>query len=126
MAIQNVVFGKQEGNPAVEVLIGQAHHGSYRVYLWDSDGKNPTLIGSGVNWDEIEDVIDLGDVNNLDQKIITWEIAISAEDSGPGQTYAAKVTFKQHSGPVEQGNFEEQGPLDGSKYVYGARKILVG
>ena len=125
MAIQNVTFDRKNGNPVVDVLIGQAHHGSYRLYLWDADGKNSRLIGSGINWDSVKDEFDLGPVGNLDQKIITWEIAISAEDSAPGQNYSVKVSFSQNGVSITQGNFEEAGPLSGSKFIYGARKISV-
>ena len=125
MAIQNVIFNAAGGKPTAELLIGQAHHGSYRVYLWNSEGKNPVLIGSGTNWDNLEDVIELGPIFDLDKKIITWEIAVSAEQTGPGQFYFVKVTFKQDGSAVRVGNFNESGTLDGSKFVFGARQLLL-
>ena len=125
MAIRNVTFDKKKGNPMIEILIGQAHHGSYRVYLWDSDGKTSKQIGSGINWDEIEDVIDLGQVNSLQEQIITWEVAVSGEEAGPGQRYSVRVTFKQDGTSIADGIIEDSGSLDGSKFVYGARKLIV-
>lgn len=125
MAIQNIVFDKSKMKPTVELLIGQAHHGSYRVYLWDAAGKKAKLIGSGVNWDAVEDVIKLGNVSGLNNKIITWEVAVSTGEAGPGHQYSLKVTFSQEGLPVKDGTIEDRGPLEGSKFIYGARKITV-
>jgi hypothetical protein len=123
MAIQNVIFSATGGKPTAEILIGQAHHGSYRVYLWDSEGKNPVLIGSGTNWDNREDVIELGPTSDLNKRIITWEIAVSAAQTGPGQTYSVTVTFKQDGSAV--GIFNESGSLNGSKFIFGVRQLLL-
>jgi hypothetical protein len=125
MEMKIISFDKKKGKPSVEILIGQAHHGSYRVYLWDAQGKKSKLIGSGVNWDEAEDVIDPGTVNLLNQRIITWEVAVSAEDAQPGQHYSVQITFKQGGEPIQDGSIDDNGPLDGSKFVYGARRIVV-
>jgi len=35
---------KSGGQVTLRVMIGQAQWGTYKAYLWDQDGKNPTLI----------------------------------------------------------------------------------
>jgi hypothetical protein len=125
MGTQNVTLSSGGGAPSVEILIGQAQHGTYRVYLWDPNGQNPILIGSGTNWDQILDSINLDPLPALNQKIITWEILVSSGQTGPGQFYSASVMLRQGPSPVQGGVVNEAGQLEGTKFIYGAARLLV-
>jgi hypothetical protein len=125
VAIQQATLSAKNGNPSIEIFIGQAQHGTYRVYLWDHNGENPTLFATGTNWDQIPDRFDLGPVLALDQRIITWEILVSSAEGGAGQLYSVKVVISQKGAPVEGGVFTEAGPLAGSKLAYSGRRMVV-
>ena len=114
-----------KGKPQLEIIIGQAQIGTYRVYLWDEDGQASNKIGEGTSSDDVADIIDLGDITALDKKIITWDILVTSPQGGKGQLYSVIVIFRQNSIPVENGKFFEQGALDGTKLVHGQAVLTV-
>ena len=123
MEKKQVSFSKMGGSASVDIIIGEAHQGTYRVYLWDSNGQNPKMIGAGTNWDSIADTIELGAVKGLNNKIVTWEIMISVAKVQPGQFYYVNAIFRQDGKIVDQ--VSETGPIQGSKSVVGAAQIIV-
>lgn len=123
MAERQVVFSNAGGAASMDVIIGQAQQGTYRVYKWDSNGQNPQMIGAGTNWDSIADTIVLGPTAGVSGLIVTWEIMISASKVQPGQFYSVNIVFRQDGRIVD--HFPDTGPLDGSKSVAGAVRIVV-
>jgi hypothetical protein len=125
VAVQQAMLSAKDGIPSIEILIGQAQHGTYRVYLWNEKGQDPTLLKAGTNWDQIRDRFDLGPGSALNQRMITWEVLISAVQPGAGQLYSVRVVIRQKNGPIQGGDFLDEGAFTGSKLVFGARQMIV-
>jgi hypothetical protein len=125
MSIKSIMLSASGGDPSIEISIGQAQHGSYKVYSWDESGHNLVLIGSGVNWDDIKDCITLGPARQLHQKIISWEVYVSSAQIGAGQLYAVKIIFKQGASQIPGGSFVDSGSLRGTKVISGAVRLVL-
>ncbi|OGF58669.1 MAG: hypothetical protein A2Y62_03965 [Candidatus Fischerbacteria bacterium RBG_13_37_8] len=115
---------KNSGNLQIEIIIGYAQQGRYKIRLWDKDRRNPKVVGEGVNWDEIADTFDLGPANKLINKTLSWDVIVTALQSKSGQFYCVTVILKQKGKPVEGGIFQESGPLEGSKGIFGLRTLV--
>ena len=112
--MRTVTLSSQKGVPKVEVFIGQANFGKYRLLLWDANGKNAQLFGKGINVDQVEDKFPIGtSVGDLDDRILSWEIIIAAFTGNPGQRYSASVSITQNGAQVQHGLFEYKGALEG-------------
>ena len=125
MSIKSVMLSASGGDPSIEISIDQAQHGFYKIYSWDESGHNPVLIGSGGNWDDIKDCLNLGPAGQLHQKIISWEVYVSSSQIGAGQSYAVNIIFKQGTSQIPGGNFGESGSLRGTKVISGAVRLVL-
>jgi len=126
MPEQILAISREKGVPEMEIVIGQAQYGKYVVYLWDPSGRNPQQVATGVNVDQIPDKFPVGaSVDALQQCLLSWEIIISAFESGPGQLYSATVIFTQRGEAVAGGRFDYQGALEGVKYLGGLVRLAV-
>ena len=106
-------ISKEKGVPEVEVFIGHAHVGKYRLLLLGGE-RGTEDVGEGVNVDEIEDKFDIGtSVDDLDDRILSWEIIIASFGGGPGESYYARVSITQDGDIVQNGLFEYGGGLEG-------------
>lgn len=122
MAERQITFSSAGGAASMDIIIGQAQQGSYRVYHWDSNGRNPQMIGAGTNWDNIADTVEIGPITGLNGEIVTWEMMISAAKVQPGQFYSVNVIFRQDGKIID--HVSDSGPLEGSKSVAGAVRII--
>lgn len=104
--------------PQVEVTIGQAQFGKYELYLWDANGQNPVLVGSGLNT-EVPHSFPVGiSVGTLDAKILTWQCIVSALSTDPNQHYAVIVTIRQDGQIALNSPYVQAGPLSGTEIVH--------
>lgn len=108
------------GNAWVDVLIGQAQWGEYIVRLFDKDGKNPILVGSGNNIDTLPDSFQLDTSNpGLAGRLLGWVITIASPEEPNGQLYYARVTVREGSTSLSTDPIEYSGELDGAKILMG-------
>jgi hypothetical protein len=111
-------------NPMVNVVIGQAQFGKFRLILWDETGRNPQVLTEQTNVDNIPDFVYLGPTADINKKILQWEGFISAYNSAPGQLYNVRVEVSQGGQIVPDGEINEPGKLDGgSKAFFGAVRL---
>jgi hypothetical protein len=82
-------------NPTIEVIFGQANWGNYQTFIYDSNGKNPILVSEGVNTDEIPDKAEIGNVAELNNRILYWRLRTARFDSSPGGRFYMKVIVSQ-------------------------------
>lgn len=125
MTPQVLKIRKKRSDPVIEITIGQAQQGSYKIFLWDRTGKRPKLVASGLNWDDVPDTHKIGRKADLDGTYLTWEILVTAPAGGDGQRYAVAVVARQGDSVCEGGLYQESGELSGTKAVFGARRISV-
>ena len=98
---KKVTFSGSGDAPDVEVVIGFAQLGKYRLILWDSSGTNPQVIGEGLNVDEVEDRFGLGDAGTLNGRILSVESHISSPSGPAGEKYALSLKFHQGGQQVD-------------------------
>ncbi len=128
MAEQIVTIDGNGGVPVIELRFGFAQFGKYEIYLWDSNGKNPQLVGRGVNIDQVPDRFPIGDVGNLNGRIITWQAIIASPAGGSNELYNLTAIFTQNGQNLEDGPFtkpEPPGKLDGVKIVFDQARLRV-
>jgi hypothetical protein len=112
--VTNVVqINRNGGQPEIELEFGFAQFAQYRIFLWDINGKNPILLGHGVNVDTVPDKFPINEpVANLDNRFITWQAVIASPTGIPGQQYSMKATFTQDGANCPDGPFSKQGALN--------------
>jgi hypothetical protein len=113
MADQTVELQVNEGTPQIELQFGFAQFARYRIFLWDVNGKNPSLIGEGVNVDTIPDKFLINEpVSNLNGRFVTWEAIVASPTGGAGQQYSMRATFTQGNKTCADSPFNQQGALN--------------
>ena len=126
MAEQIIGVDRNGGVPVIELRFGFAQFGKYEIYLWDSNGKNPHLVGRGVNIDQVPDRFPIGDVSGHDGRIITWQAIISSPTGGPNELYNLTAIFTQDGNNLKEGPFEKPQPpgkLNGVKIAFDQARL---
>jgi hypothetical protein len=106
-----VTLKKADGDPSIEVVIGQANWGTYKIKLFDKQNQNPTVVGSGFNDDNIADIHTIGTISTLNNRFLTWKLRSASLDPSDGDRYAMTVLIKQQGQTVPGGIFTYTGPL---------------
>lgn len=123
--IKAIRFNPAGGEITVEVLFGQAQLGTYTLNLFDSAGKNAQEIGTGNNIDNLPDTFSIpGRASAMRDKLLGWNMIITAPSSGQGQRYFASVKVMQDGQVVDDGPFEDGGPIDDAKIILGWAKFV--
>ena len=123
--VKTIRFDPSGGGVTVEVMLGQAQLGKYSLILFDSDGKNPQEFGVGNNVDNLPDVFVVpSPASTLTGKLLGWNMIITTPASGPGQLYFARVKVMQDDRDLDDGPFEDGGPIDDAKIIMGWAKFV--
>jgi len=115
---RTVNFDRNGGKVSMEFVIGDAQWGRFRSFLWNNDGTNPKEIGHGVNTDNVPDVYTVpGRVADLEQKLVSWEVAIGPLGDAKTQLYNVSVRFSQDGKPLAGGVILDSGELGNGKFI---------
>jgi hypothetical protein len=126
MDLKNVTLSNTGGVRGVDIAFGFAQHGQYRIFIWDSNGANPVLIGQGVNTDDVPDQFPINEpIAQLNNRIVSWEGLVTSFDGGPGEHYSVRVRFTQDGAVVPDSPFVQSGDLDDVKAFYDAVRLVV-
>lgn len=118
MANNIVQIKRTGGQPSIELEFGFAQFAQYRIFLWDVNGKDPILIGHGVNVDTVPDIFPINEpVANLDNRFITWQAVIASPTGDDGEQYSMKATFTQDGANRPNGPFSRQGALNPDPFI---------
>jgi hypothetical protein len=110
----------------VDVMIGQAQFGMYTITLYDENGKNPQLVGSGNNVDLLPDSFRLDTSNpGLANRLLGWTITIASPEQPNGQLYFARVAVREGSMSLSAEPIEYSGELDNAKILMGFAKFSI-
>lgn len=105
---------------SVDVIIGQAQYGEYRVRIYDTQGKNPQEIGEGNNVDTLPDSFALPNKGKgLARRMVGWRITIASPSGGDGQFYYARIILREGNKSLSDVPIEYSGPLDSAKILIG-------
>jgi len=110
--------------PKVEIRIGQQHFGKYEIFLYDATGKNPKLIGGGINTDTVPDIFDIGhSVPALAQTTLFWQAVMASPTGATGGNFSVDILITQDGNLV--GRDTKTGPLSGPN-PFGFIRLIVG
>ncbi len=124
--IDKVILVKAKGRPTVEIIFGQAHLGNYRIYLWDASGKNPALLAHGNNIDDEEDTFSIPhDPEDLDQRILSFEVLVQAAEPKDGQFYNLTIAVRQQGETCPGGLILQTGTFRDVKSLIGFRRFIL-
>lgn len=122
--IGEVVIVPAQGRPTVEVVIGGAHVGNYRCFLWDGAGQNPEELRSGDNVDDKVDAFEIAcEAKALVGRILSIEMILQAAEARPGQVYAATVTVRQQGTVCKGGLVQQSGTFEDVKALVEFRRF---
>lgn len=126
MAEKIAKLKSSDGSPRVEIIIGQAQWGAYKLFLWTPDGSSSQQLGHGLNVDQIPDVYTISQpLNTLNNYMLTWEVAIAAFSSAPGQLYSVTVNISQQGSIVQGGQVVNSDSLNGAVFVFDFVRLQV-
>jgi len=92
------------------VTIGNAHPGSYRLYLWDKTHQRYREFGAGVSTDNLPDVFTVpGAPRSLVGRILEWNVLVSASR---GERLEVIVRLTQNAQALPEGTFHYTGALE--------------
>lgn len=99
------------GGPlGVEVTIGNAQPGSYRLYVWDKGRRRYREFGAGVSTDNSPDTVTVpGTPRALAGRVVEWNVLVSA---GRGERLDVVVRLTQGGAPLPDGTFHYTGTLE--------------
>jgi hypothetical protein len=98
--------------PRIEIKVGHAHFAKYEFFLFDATGKNPKLIGTGINSDGVPDIFDIGGpVTVLNQTTLFWQAVVASPTGKPGETFFVQVEVTQDETVLATDT--KAGPLSG-------------
>jgi hypothetical protein len=123
-ALAVVGLDRTKGNPSVEVIFGHAALGTYRVFLWDAAGKNPSLLAHGNNIDEVVDMFEIAkSPEELDGSILSYELIVQAPEPKDGQMYSVTISVRQEGNVCDGGLIQETGTFNDVKSIIGFRRF---
>lgn len=117
MMASPVTLKKADGDPSIEVVIGQANWGNYSIKLFDKSNQNPKEIGSGFSDDHIADIHAIGPIATLNKRFLTWKLRSASLSPSDGDRYAMTVLIKQNGRAVPGGIYTYSGPLTADALV---------
>jgi hypothetical protein len=125
--IKSVRLSASGGPPNVEITIGHAQFGKYELSLFDTDGRNPVVIGSGLSHDLLPDNFQIdGDPRALNGRFLSWSANIIPSGNEPNPQFSLTVNVRQQGVDVPGSPIRVQGPLPGPRAEFGFVKLEVG
>jgi len=125
--IKSVRLNAADGPPNVEITIGHAQFGKYELQLFDTDGRNPVVVGSGLSHDKLPDNFQIdGDPRSLNGRFLSWSANIIPAAAGANQQFSLTVNVRQKNRDVAGSPIAVQGALPGAHVEFGFVKLEVG
>jgi hypothetical protein len=113
MANNEAQLSRNDGQPEVEIIIGQIKRGDFEIVLYDADGRNPITIAADHNGQAISYKYKIEKpINQLNGSTLIWDVIIGASDTGAGQNWAVTLKITQNGKVVPGGNILNQGQFE--------------
>ena len=126
MPIKTVKLKAADGPPSVEIEIGHSQFGKYEFSLFDTDGRNPVVIGSGLTHDTQPDNFQVdGNPATLNGRFLSWSANIIPAGSENNPQFSLTVHVRQRGAEVAGSPISNQGALTGPRAEFGFVKLEV-
>jgi hypothetical protein len=124
--IKTVRLSAAGGPPNVEIVIGHAQFGKYELSLFDTDGRNPVVLGAGLSHDQLPDAFQIdGDPRALDARFLSWSANLIPAGGEPNPRFSLTVHVRQDGREVPGSPLVAGGPLPGAHVEFGFVKLAV-
>lgn len=124
--IQTLTLTAADGPPNVEIVIGHAQFGKYELALFDTDGRNPVVVGAGLTHDQLPDNFQIdGDPRALNGRFLSWSANLIAAGNEVNPQFSVTVHVRQRRGDVAGSPLRTQGPLTAPRAEFGFVKLEV-
>ncbi len=112
MAVHNVTLNLNGGRVEVELAAGNRHIFSYRCFLMDADGGNPSEVASGNTIDTVPDRFLLQDSpQQLAGRFLSVSGLLTPVQPGANQNYSVEIHLRQQGSEVAGSPVIETGQL---------------
>jgi N-acetylmuramoyl-L-alanine amidase len=125
--IKVVRLSASGGPPNVEIEIGQAQFGKYELSLFDTDGRNPVVIGSGLSHDQLPDTFQIdGDPRALHARFLSWSANLIPAGAELTPRFSLTVRVRQNGLELPDSPVVAvTGPLPAPRVEFGFVKLEV-
>jgi hypothetical protein len=124
--IQTLRLSASGGPPTVEIVIGHAQFGKYELALFDTDGRNPVVIGAGLSHDQLPDSFQIdGDPRALNGHFLSWSANLIPAGNELNPQFSLTIHIRQ--GGIENAGspIQTQGALPAAHAEFGFVKLEV-
>ena len=126
MPIKIVKLKAADGPPNVEIEIGHAQFGKYEFSLFDTDGRNPVVIASGLTHDTLPDNFQIdGNAATLNGRFLSWSANIIPAGNENNPQFSLTVHVRQRNVEVTGSPIVVKGPLTGPRAEFDFIKLEV-
>jgi N-acetylmuramoyl-L-alanine amidase len=124
--IKVVRLKASDGPPTVEIAIGHAQFGKYELSLFDTDGRNPVVIGSGLSHDQLPDSFQIdGNPSFLHGRFLSWSANLIPAGNEANAQFSLTVHIRQRGVENAGSPIQTQGPLPAAHAEFGFVKLEV-
>jgi len=124
--IRVVRLKASDGPPTVEIAIGQAQFGKYELSLFDTDGRNPVVVGSGLSHDQLPDSFQIdGDPRFLNGRFLSWSANLIPAGNEANPQFSLTVHVRQRGVENAGSPIRSLGPLPAAHAEFGFVKLEV-
>jgi hypothetical protein len=124
--IKTVRLSATGGPPNVEIVIGQAQFGKYELSLFDTDGRNPVIVGAGLSHDQLPDAFQIdGDPRALQARFLSWSANLIPAGNEANPQFSLIVHIRQGGVEVPGAPIVSTGPLPAPHVEFGFVKLEV-
>jgi hypothetical protein len=110
----------------VEIVIGEAQFGKYEISLFDTDGRNPVVVGSGLSHDQEPDNFQIdGNPAALNGRFLSWSANLIPAGDERNPRFSFTVHIRQNGQDVPGSPITTGGPLPGPRVEFGFVKMEV-
>jgi hypothetical protein len=125
--IKSVRLSAAAGPPNVEITIGHAQFGKYELSLFDTDGRNPVVVGAGLTHDTLPDAFQIdGDPRALNGRFLSWSANVIPAGNESNPRFSLVINVRQRGVDVPGSPIPSGGPLTGPHVEFGFVKLEVG
>ena len=124
--IRTVKLAASGGPPTVEIEIGHAQFGKYELSLFDTDGRNPVIIGAGLSHDQLPDSFQIdGDPRALNGRFLSWSANLIPAGNEANPQFSLTVHVRQRGVENPGSPLQTQGALPTAHAEFGFVKLEV-
>ncbi len=109
---RTIILKRGGGEPKIQIKIGNAHNGNFRVTALNENGDvvSDTHSRDLVNLDQTFPLADSAD--KLDFGIVTWSIRVISNNRASNDPYIITIEITQDGQTVKKGKIKRSGSLN--------------